>query len=270
MKALVRSVLPASWRRRLRDAVQDLPARMRDLVPDTLEAVGGRRHGPPLPPPRLRRSVGRTCSRREFVDVGRVAANQLLAVAAACGDAPSTGDPRRWLDFGCGSGRVARHLGAVPGLELVGVDVDRDAVAWADRHLSGSFVAIGRDPPLPFGGDEIDLVYAISVFTHLDEAAQVRWLAELIRVLGPGGLLVATTHNESLVWSRPDLGDDQHAELAARGVLFAPGGGPFNENSTFHTRAYLEATWGEHLLLESFVRFGLRGYQDLSVWRTGR
>jgi len=181
---------------------------------------------------------------------------------------PSLEGPRQWLDFGCGCGRVAYHLVSMPGMTLHGVDVDRAAVRWAQGHLEpGVFEVVGAQPPFPFSDRHFVLAYAISVFTHFDETTQGRWLAELVRVLRPGGLLVASTHNEGLVWSRPDLTEADTARLAERGFLFAPGGGPFNENSTFHTQEYLERVWGRLLEPVSFARLGLGGYQDLGVWR---
>ena len=41
-----------------------------------------------------------------------------------------------------------------------------------------------------------DLIYAFSVFTHLAPAGQTFWIAELTRVLKPGGCLFLTTHGE--------------------------------------------------------------------------
>ena len=44
--------------------------------------------------------------------------------------------------------------------------------------------------------NSVDVVYTISVFTHMSEAFQLEWMAELGRVLVPGGLLIFTTHGE--------------------------------------------------------------------------
>jgi len=45
-------------------------------------------------------------------------------------------------------------------------------------------------PPLPFPDNSFDLIYAVSVFTHLSEEHQRTWLPELRRVLRPGGRLL--------------------------------------------------------------------------------
>ncbi len=46
-------------------------------------------------------------------------------------------------------------------------------------------------PPLEFDSASFDLVWAISVFTHLTDNS-IPWLLELHRILKPGGLLIAT------------------------------------------------------------------------------
>ena len=181
---------------------------------------------------------------------------------------PDEGHPR-WLDFGCGSGRIARHLlSAEPPRELWGVDVDRDAVAWCSRRFPGStFRTIAANPPTPLPASHFDVVVSGSVFTHLSEDAQSRWLAELHRLLRPGGLLITCTHSPKLTFMRPDLTAEQHGELANRGFLFAPGGGTFNQDSTFHAREYLERTWKRWFQLELFEELGYCGFQDLSGWK---
>jgi SAM-dependent methyltransferase len=172
----------------------------------------------------------------------------------------------RWLDFGCGSGRLARFLASPEERDLHGVDVDQAAIRWARRHLGPGFVATSVRPPLPFPAAAFDVVCAISVFTHLDEAMQLAWLRELWRVLRPGGFLIASTHHEDLQWTRPDLTAGERAQLAAEGFLFAPGNGRFNDNSTFHTLPYLQRQWGELFTLGLYTRRGLGSYQDLAVW----
>ena len=51
--------------------------------------------------------------------------------------------------------------------------------------------------PLPYADGQFDLVYAFSVFTHLTERMQHEWIAEVRRVLAPGGLLLFSTKGDS-------------------------------------------------------------------------
>jgi SAM-dependent methyltransferase len=49
-------------------------------------------------------------------------------------------------------------------------------------------------PPLPYKDASFDAIYAISIWSHFSEAAALRWLDEMHRILRPGGHLVLTTH----------------------------------------------------------------------------
>jgi SAM-dependent methyltransferase len=107
----------------------------------------------------------------------------------------------RILEWGCGPGRLIRHL---PGLlegraaQVVGSDYNPRSIAWCREHLAGiGFVHNEILPPLPFAEAEFDAVYCFSVFTHLSEEAQRAWASELGRVLKPGGLLICTTHGDN-------------------------------------------------------------------------
>ncbi len=245
--------------------MSEAPHRVRDALPDAAELLLARPCR--MPPARLRRRVSLSSSRREFDDAGRLAARDVLRAFEACRSRERAYP--RWLDFACGSGRVARHVGtSADVVELHGVDVDHEAVSWlaARTHREGAFSAIPRHPPTYLPEAFFDVVYAVSVFTHFDEGLEEEWLGELSRVLAPGGLLVATTLSPKLVWTRPDLTDDQRRALADRGFLFAPGAGPFNEDGAFASRERLEAVWGRHLRPRLFEEHGLAAYQDLSVW----
>jgi SAM-dependent methyltransferase len=266
VKRLARTLFPKPVWRWLGREIRDLPFRWRDLGPDLCQRWS--RRDVPLPPARLRRRVGLTSSREEFLAVGDAMARAVLDAFEEC--RRSDQSYRSWLDFGCGSGRLARFLGGSGERDLHGVDVDRAAIGWARRHLGAGFVATSIQPPLPFAAGRFDVVCAISVFTHLDEAMQHSWLRELRRVLRPGGLLIASTHHEDLQWTRPDLTDEKRAQLAAAGFLFAPGNGRFNDNSTFHTLPYLLEQWGGLFTLGLYTRHGLGGYQDLAVWEAKR
>jgi len=204
-------------------------------------------------------------SRTEFVTVGRDGARDILGAFERQRDAGRAYP--EWLDFGCGCGRLARWIaGAAPVGRLQGVDVDAAQIRWARRHLPGEFSVMRPSPPLVFPPESFDVVYAISIFTHLDEREQFAWLEDLRRVLRPGGLLIATTHGPELSRTCPGLTPGDLGSLAQRGFLAVDPGGTFNERSSFHARTYLESEWGRRLLLRLHEPRGFVGYQDLSVW----
>jgi SAM-dependent methyltransferase len=103
-------------------------------------------------------------------------------------------DGRLVLEFGCGAGRVLRHFAdeASRG-EFSGCDVHGPSVEWAAAHLQPPFrfFTNAEVPPLPLADDSVDLVYAISIFSHLADSAAA-WLLELRRVLRPDGVLIAS------------------------------------------------------------------------------
>ncbi|HEY7369284.1 MAG TPA: class I SAM-dependent methyltransferase [Thermoanaerobaculia bacterium] len=262
-KRLLKTVVPAPARRRLRRWQAELPTRLRDAPGDLLDSLPlpGR---VPFPPARLRARVGWTRSRREYERAGGDAARSVLDAFGAHGNSPGG----RWLDFGCGSGRLARHFLASPSRpRLVGADVDLEALLWCARHLPGAFVGIPAHGTLPFRDAAFDVVVASSVFTHLDRGPARGWLAEIRRVLVPGGLLLASTHSERLAYLRPDLTAEDRRALEQEGFAFRKGSGPFNDACAFHTREFLARDWGGFFDLAEHRPHGLAGFQDLTVWR---
>ena len=261
LRKLWRSGVPAPYRRQIRRAVYDLPHRLRDFIPD----LGDHLSLTPLPPPRLRARVGLSSSRSSFTAVGKAALRDIYKSLGESGVARS--ELRRWLDFGCGSGRIARYLSNDDRIEtLVGVDVDREAIEWCRSHLLGKYLAANESPPLPLDDGCFDVVCTVSVLTHMDYDAQTKWLRELHRVLRVGGLLIATTMSPSLTWSRPDLSAAQLDSLAASGFLFGAAPGPFNDSAAFQTKDYLVGKLSGLFRLRTFKELGLAGYLDLSIW----
>ncbi len=104
------------------------------------------------------------------------------------------------LDFGVGCGRVLQFMMKNSNLalsNLYGVDVDAEAINFIKNvypkevNLSVS----GHFPPLTFEANTFDLVYAISVFTHLNDHLIGVWLDEMYRVVKKNGYLLFTTHD---------------------------------------------------------------------------
>ena len=104
------------------------------------------------------------------------------------------------LDFGCGAGRTLRHfLPEADTAEFWGCDIDAESIDWLESNLSPPLRVFqnGPVPPLSPLDETFDLIWAVSVFTHLAETWS-SWLLELRRVLKPGGLLVATFMGEGM------------------------------------------------------------------------
>ena len=103
-------------------------------------------------------------------------------------------EDKRVLDFGCGAGRTLRHfLAEAEEAEVWGVDIDTASVAWLGRELCPPLHVqqAPASPPLGLEHGSFDLVWALSVFTHLTDSS-LAWLLELHGLLRPGGLLIAT------------------------------------------------------------------------------
>jgi SAM-dependent methyltransferase len=152
--------------------------------------------GVPLPPASLRVAVAGTADAEWFLESGRRQAVMIRDSFARHGTALA--EVGRLLDFGCGCGRVTRHWAGLDGPEIHGSDYNRRLVGWCAANLRFGRFSVNRlAPPLAHRDEFFGAVYAISVVTHLPEALQRSWIAELARVLGPGGLLLLTTHGDS-------------------------------------------------------------------------
>ena|GEM_PF-6321256 len=101
------------------------------------------------------------------------------------------------LDWGVGCGRVVRYFLHDGFSNVHGIDIDQVNIDWCNTNLpGGKFARCDFDPPTTYCTNEFDLVYAHSVFTHLDEKSEASWLAELARILKPDGLACITFGSE--------------------------------------------------------------------------
>ena len=97
----------------------------------------------------------------------------------------------RILDVGCGS--FPFFLMGFPAREKVGVDrVVRDG-RTGPTGVSLVHHDFEHDPSLPFADDAFDAVTMLAVFEHVEPTALTPLLADIRRVLAPGGTLVLTT-----------------------------------------------------------------------------
>jgi SAM-dependent methyltransferase len=166
--------------------------------------LNGSPDGFAIPPLRLIRSSTGTSSIEWYLEGGARAAASVRDTLDRHGiDIARLG---AILDLGCGCGRVVRQWASLPG-RVHGCDYNPRVVAWCRRNLPfARFEVNGLAPPLPYDAGQFDLVYALSVFTHLAEPMLRPWMEELRRVLKPGGFLIVTTHGEAYL---PQLTPDE-------------------------------------------------------------
>jgi SAM-dependent methyltransferase len=160
------------------------------------------------------------------------------------------------LDFGCGCGRVTRHWKDLPG-HVHGTDYNPHLLRWCAEHLKfADFSLNALEPPLPFADARFDLVYSISIFTHLDEPLQVPWMRELTRVVRPGGSILITLSGEERFRTLA-AGERLREAFDAGGlvVLKAERRGT-NACGAYHSRRYVDDTLTAGLELLEYASGG--------------
>ncbi|GBQ12587.1 class I SAM-dependent methyltransferase [Swaminathania salitolerans] len=123
------------------------------------------------------------------------------------------GPDTRLLDFGCGWGRIARlFMKDIRPENIFGIDPTSRFLMEARRcNPALCFLTGALSPPTVLMPGSFDIVVAFSVFSHLDELISGLWMAEIHRLLRPGGLAVITTQPRRFI----DFCAEQRARRAA-------------------------------------------------------
>jgi SAM-dependent methyltransferase len=99
----------------------------------------------------------------------------------------------RWLDIGCGPGGNLQMLDALRPSAVVGVDLSPIALSLAAANApSATLVSTDINERLPFKDGSFDVVTIFNVLYHQWVKSEAAVLAEVARVLRPGGLLLLT------------------------------------------------------------------------------
>lgn len=221
----------------------------------------------PLPPDELMIAVAGHAKHEDFARSRINGPQQMLADLSAAGI-----DPAKLvdvLDFGCGCGRfLAGWVMQGSPMRLHGCDYNPALVQWCRDHVPGVIVKVNRlGEEIPFEKGSLDLVYLLSVFTHLTVPEQKRLVGEFRRVLRPGGYVYATFHGEYFfpeMLPKIEGGEEifrrdgfliQHESLEGR-----------NDCWTLHSPSYLSALFDGFVPIKHFRSLD-RGPTDVAAWQ---
>jgi SAM-dependent methyltransferase len=169
---------------------------------------------------RAQRVAGGADTLHQFASGGLTQALQLFAIVDGLEEFPYNPNV---LDWGSGAGRVLQFVAREKSNWRVrGADIDAVNVRWCTEYLShlAEFATLELNPPSRFQSGSFDLIYGLSVITHLEQASRNAWLTELLRLLRPGGFLIITYMGTwaALQCGRHDAALDVYKQLEKRGL----------------------------------------------------
>lgn len=184
---------------------------------------------------------------------------------------------RSILDFGCGCGRIlAGWEGSLNGATLRGVDINPKMIAFCQDNIAFAETALcGAYPPLDYAAGSFDLVYAISVWTHMTLPAMVQWAGEMARIIASGGVLIVSYHGTNHIPLLAALSHEGSRQLEEHGYYVhrhnadAPLGS--NDYATFATSAFIRSLFRGFELLRLHPGIlgdnHLTGTQDMAIFQ---
>jgi SAM-dependent methyltransferase len=230
------------------------------------EASAPDRYG--LPPEELRWRLDRLRDAEAFLASG-ASDMAFLDREALARDGKSLKDFDSILDLGCGCGRLTRRLRQMTDAwaTIHGADADAEAIAWCKQNMPDiSFTVHGARPPLPYPDHSIGLVLAYAFFTRLDREQQFNWLAEVQRVLRPGGYLLAAFHYRRSIALLPDGAMRERIldDIARSGISCPAGEGPQARGEAYQSPEYVRRNWGSYFEVRHILA---NGDQEVAVMR---
>ena len=136
----------------------------------------------------------------------------------------------RVLDFGCGPGTITVGLaklvepGEVHGLDMEESQIEIARAAAADGGHDNAAFHVGNVLDLPFEDSSFDVAHCHAVLMHVPDVRAV--LAEVRRVLKPGGIVAGREMIVSSSFVEPDLGGLNEAWGTFSKLISANGGHP--------------------------------------------
>jgi SAM-dependent methyltransferase len=173
---------------------------------------------------------------REYLADGWRTLNELMLILESIGRPLARS--RHFLEFASGFGRFTRHLARILPGRVTCSDLQPGSMEFAREQFGVRGFYSGAEPASLDIKDEHDVVFVLSMFTHLPPRHWEAWLRALFAAVAPGGVLVFTVHNEAHGREHGVSygGDGTHFIASSESLSL----GPDAYGTTFTTRAFVE------------------------------
>ena len=159
--------------------------------------------------------------------------------------------------------------------------------SWLAENYPGSYSHCSTSPPLDFPDDHFELIYSLSVFSHLNYESNLDWLKELARVCKPGGRIILSTHGSFALFviansqehqdqmrlpkeragatsARPTEDGLPYHHIGAEAVKILEG--PEDDyGQAFMTEAFARREWADHVEVLGVIPVIQNFFQDFFV-----
>lgn len=159
------------------------------------------------------------------------------------------------LDWGCGPGRIIRHMPTVIGnnCSFFGTDYNAKSITWCSEYLSNiNFNKNELEAQLPYDDNSMDIIYGISIFTHLSEHMHYEWFNELYRILKPKGIILLSLQGDNfkVKLTASELSKYNKGQLVVRGNVKEG----HRTYSAFHPKSFVEHLFKDVDILEHIIQ----------------
>lgn len=174
---------------------------------------------------------------------------------------------KKILDWGCGPARIIRHLPELiaNNCSYYGTDYNADSINWCKENLKGINFNLNKlEAQLPYDNDFFDVIYGLSIFTHLSEKMHFDWFNELYRVLKPGGIMFVTTQGDNYISKLTDEELDEYnkGNIVVRGKVKEG----HRTYSAFHPKEFMHKMTAKTQILEHIERKPEGAWVPQDIW----
>jgi ubiquinone/menaquinone biosynthesis C-methylase UbiE len=171
------------------------------------------------------------------------------------------------LDWGCGPGRLVRHLPALldKSCKIYGADYNENSIKWCNENIKGIvFSQNSLVPPMEFNDNTFDIILGISILTHLSEKNHIEWFTELLRISRQNAIILFSTQGEAFLnkLAKKERDKFNNGELVVRGKT-REGHRTF---SAFHSPEYMKKLISPNKVLEFIEGGKSNGKPQQDIW----